>query len=122
MMSLRPLQDQISNLVIINFSNGYKISFDLKYPYFLIVKQIQDTFIKTLPDDEWINLIINVVKDEKKNNVTLLFFANGENNLTVFPLQKPNISNNDTITSIRFFNNFYGEVSSMTFLYQKDIS
>ena len=108
----------MSTLVNINFSNGYKINFDLQYPIFLIVKQIQDKFIKTLPDDEWINLIINVVKDDK--NISVYVFANGENRLILFYLNKPQLTGNETITSIRFFDNFYGEVSSMTFLHQKD--
>jgi hypothetical protein len=86
---------------------------------FLIVKEIQDKFIKTLPTDEWINLIINVVNDDK-NNISVFCYANGENRLILFPLKKPKLTSNDTFSSIVFFNNFYGEVSSISFLSQKD--
>ena len=110
---------RISNLISINFSNGYNIDFDLQYPMFLIVKEIQDNFIKTLPNDEWVNLIINIIKDDK-NNVSVYCFANGENRLIMFSLNKHRITGNETVSTIRFFNNFYGEVSSITFLSQKD--
>ena len=109
----------ISNLISISFSNGYTINFDLEYPMFLIVKEIQDKFIKTLPTDEWINLIINVVNDDK-NNISVFCYANGENRLILFPLKKPKLTGNDTFNTIKFFNNFYGEVSSISFLSQKD--
>ena len=108
----------ISSLVNITFSNGYQLNLELKYPVFLIVKQIQKDFIKTLPNDEWVNLIITVVKDDK--NISVYIFANGENRLILFYLNKPQLTNNDSITKIRFFENFYGEVSSMSFLHQKD--
>ena len=114
-----PEKANISNLISINFSNGYTIDFDLQYPMFLIVKEIQDKFIKTLPTDEWINLIINVVNDDK-NNISVFCYANGENRLILFPLKKPKLTSNDTFSSIVFFNNFYGEVSSISFLSQKD--
>ena len=114
-----PDKATISNLISINFSNGYNIDFDLQYPIFLIVKEIQDKFIKTLPHDESINLIINVVKDDK-NNISVFCYANGENRLIMFSLNKHQITDNETISTIRFFNNFYGEVSSITFLAQKD--
>ena len=109
----------ISNLISIHFSNGYNINFDLQYPMFLIVKEIQDKFIKTLPTEEWINLIINVVNDDK-NNISVFCYANGENRLILFPLKKPKLTGNDTFNTIKFFNNFYGEVSSITFLSQKE--
>ena len=108
----------ISNLISINFSNGYTLDFDLKYPSCLIVKEIQENFIKVLPDNEWVNLIINIVNDDK--NISVFFFANGENRLIPFPLKNPHITPNEIITSIQFFNNFYGEVSSISFLSQKE--
>ena len=108
----------ISKLIDITFSNGYNINFDLKYPMFLVVKEIQDKFIKTLPDDEWINLVVNIVNDDK-NNINVYCYANGENRLIPFQIKKPRLTNNETVNSIRFFNNFYGEVSSISFLIQK---
>ena len=106
-------------LININFSNGYNIDIDFEYPMYLIVKEIQDKTIKSLPVLEWINLIINIVIDDK-NNITAYFYTNGENRLAPFSFKNPKITNKETINSIKFFNNFYGEVSSMTFLSQKD--
>ena len=114
-----PQSHQKANLININFSNGYSIDIDFEYPMFLVVKEIQDKFIKTLPVLEWMNLIINIVNDDK-NTITAYFYTNGENRLVTFPFKNPKITNNDTIKTIKFFNNFYGEVSSMTFLSQKD--
>ena len=114
-----PEKGNIANLVMINFSNGYNINFDLQYPMSLIVKEIQENLIKVLPSDEWINLILNVVIDDK-NNTSLFCYANGENRLVQLPIKKAKLSRNDTFNSIKFFNNFYGEVSSITFLTQKD--
>ena len=114
-----PEKAHISNLINIHFSNGYNINFDLQYPCFLIVKEIQDKFIKVFPSDEWINLIINVVNDDK-NNISIFCYANGENRLIQFNIKKAKLTSNDTFTSIKFFNNFYGEVSSISFLSQKD--
>ena len=110
----------VSNLMEIVFSNGYKISFDLQYPVFLIVKQYQETFIKTFPHDEWINLIINIIIVD--NVPTLYFFVNGENHITPFKLPANSYTNLDFIESITFFNNFYGEVSSIIMLSHKERS
>ena len=108
-----------TTLININFSNGYSIDFDFEYPMNLVVKEIQDKYIKTLPVLDWMNLIINIVNDDK-NNITAYFYTNGENRLVTFPFKNKSLTNSDTINSIKFFNNFYGEVSSMTFLSQKD--
>ena len=37
--------ERISNLIKLHFSNNTSISVDLKYPFFLIVKEIKDDFI-----------------------------------------------------------------------------
>ena len=115
-----PDKANISNLISINFSNGENVDFELHHPMLLIVKKIQDNFIKTLPLEEWINLIINVVCDNK-NNLIVFCYCNGENRLTPFTMKKTKLVSNDTINSIKLFNNFYGQVSSMSFLSsQKD--
>ena len=102
----------------IEFSNGYKIDFDLKYPVFLIVKKVQDNFLKKFPNDEWVNLIINLITID--NNPTLYFFVNGENDLSPFKLPANSITNEDYIKSLSFFNNFYGEVGSIVMLSHKE--
>ena len=114
----QPDKEIISNLMKIEFSNGYKLNIDLKYPVFLIVKKIQDSFLRTLPNDEWINLIINIIIVD--NNPTLYFFVNGENHLIPFKLPSNSFSKKDNIKSISFFNNFYGEVSSIIMLSQNE--
>ena len=113
-----PNSGQISNLVTLNFSHGQNIQFDLKYPFFFIVKKIRDSFISTLPNNEWINLIICIVIGV---NPIIYFFVNGENRLTPFKIQNTKISCDDYIQSISFFENFYGEVSSISMFSQKEI-
>ena len=113
-----PNSGQMSNLVSINFSNGQNIKFDLKYPFSFIVKKIRDTFISTFPNNEWINLIITIVMGV---NPIIYFFVNGENRLTPFKIQNTKIACDDYIQSIYFFENFYGEVSSISMFSQKEI-
>ena len=106
----------VSNLIKINFSNGNSIDVDLEYPKSLIAKEIKNTFLKTFPQNEWINLIVILTGAEKKIN--LYFLINGENQLSPFKYPTTSITYKDTIDSIQFFNNFYGEVSSITMLSQ----
>ena len=56
------------------------IDFDLNYPIFFVVKEIKDDYIKSLPVQEWINLIINIYTDDK-NNVKACFYTNEENSI-----------------------------------------
>jgi hypothetical protein len=97
--------------------NGSSLNVDLEYPSNLIVKEIQNNPIKTLPENEWISLIFIISCTVNKMN--LFFFINGDNNFTPFNLTKPSINHKDKINSIQFFNNFYGEVSSITILQNK---
>ena len=106
----------ISNLIKINFINGHSINIDLEYPMFLIVKEIKNSFLKILPENEWINLIFTLMGTEK--NLFLYFLLNGENHLIPFSYPTTSINYKDNIDSIQFFNNFFGEVSSMTMLSQ----
>ena len=106
----------VSNLIKINFSKGNCINVDLEYPNSLIVKEIKNTAFKFIPDNEWINLIMILTGAEKKINLYFLF--NGENQLSPFKYPTTSINYKDKIESIQFFNNFYGEVSSITILSQ----
>ena len=108
------------NLINISFSNGYSVDFDLDYPMFFVVKEIQDEYIKSFPVLEWINLVVNIIIEDKKN-IKAYFYTNGENSLVVNNFKNSKLANSGTIKTIKFFNNFYGEVSSMTFLTQKDV-
>ena len=69
---------------------------------------------------EWINLVVNIIIEDKKN-IKAYFYTNGENSLVVNNFKNSKLVNSGTIKTIKFFNNFYGEVSSMTFLSQKDV-
>ena len=111
-------EEQLVGLMKINFSNNQSFSLDLKYPMFLIAKEIHTNYIKTLPNDEWVNLILTIVNVD--NKMQLYIFVNGENKLSPykFPLQ---IKSSDTIDSIIFFDKFKGAVSSMTMLVQSNI-
>ena len=108
--------EQIVTLMKINFSNGQTFSLDLKYPMFLIAKEIHSNFIKTLPMEEWVNLIFTIVNNDGKPQV--YFFVNGENKLSPYKLPSKKLQSNDIIDSIIFFDKFKGEVSSMTLLIQ----
>ena len=111
-------EEKTVSLMSINFSNGQSFSFDLKYPYFLIAKEIHSKFIKTLPIEEWVNIIFTIVN--VNNNIQVYFFVNGENNLSPYKLPSKKLKSNDTIDSITFFQNFKGEVSSMSMLIQSN--
>lgn len=110
-------QDNVSSLVKIEFSSGYQLDIDLKDPGFIIVKKITDTLLKSIPNNEWITLVINLVINN--NNAMLYFMSNGENRLTPFKLPSPSIKYDDVIKSISFFDNFYGEVTSIIMLSQE---
>ena len=67
----------VSNFIKINFAKGNSISVDLEFPTNLKVKGIINSSLKTLPQNEWINLIIILTGAENKLN--LYFLINGEN-------------------------------------------
>ena len=109
--------ERITNLVILKFSNNHTISVDLKYPFFLLIKEIKDDFITQLKNEEWINLLINFYITSKNFKITI--YINGEKEEYKINPKKP-LNHNDTIDSIEFFNNFYGEVGSMIMFTQKE--
>ena len=110
---------RISNLITLNFSNSTSITVDLKYPNFLIIKEIKDDFIKQLPNEEWINLLITF--DFSNKTLKISIHVNGENNNSNYTINQKNpLKPTDTIESVELFNKFYGEVSSMTMFTQKE--
>ena len=113
-----PDKNRISNLVKIYFSNKKTLSVDLMYPFFLIVKEIRKEFIKTFPNDEWINLIITIAN--LSNTFQFFFYVNGENHPYPKKKKKLSLKSDDTIKYIDFFNNFYGEVTSIYMFSQND--
>ena len=110
--------EKISNLIKIEFINGFNIDIDLKYPMSLIVKKINENIIKVFSNEEWISFVINLIFVD--NIPTIYFFVNGENRLTPFKLPANSIKSDSRIKSISFFNNFYGEVTSIIMLSQKN--
>ena len=49
-------------------------------------------------------------------NLKVYFFINGENSLLPLKIKNLKLQNNDIINSIVFFDNFYGEVTSISML------
>ena len=99
----------ISKIIKINFSNGTFYTIELQNQI-LRIKET-NTNIKVYNPKEWINLVLCIYK--KDNKLHFYFFSNGENNFKLNEVNT-NISNDETIDSVIFFDNFYGEVSSMS--------
>ena len=110
---------RLSNLVNINFSNNTSISVDLEYPFFLVLKEVKDGFIKQLPKEEWINLVITFAIESKVLKIGI--HVNGENNVSNYSINPKNpLKPTYSIVSVEFFNKFYGEVSSISMFSQKE--
>ena len=113
-----PNKNKISNLVKITFSNKKQLCIDLHYPCSLIVSEIRKEPIKILSNLEWINL--NITTTTFDNKINLFINVNGENVPTPFKLSSLPLKFDDKIEHLEFFNNFYGEVSSIYMFSQKD--
>ena len=111
-----------TNIMKFNFTSGKSLSIDLDYTtYNLTMKEMKNIkSLKKLAPNEYINLVIILTGKEKAIN--FYFLLNGESQLN--PIKYPNtdITYKDKIDSIQFFNNFFGEVSSILLLSQnKDL-
>ena len=106
----------ICNLLKIKFNNKTTLKINLKSPGSLMIK---DKIVKIIPQNEWVNLIINImiISDEI---VKLFFFVNGENQIKEEKYEKIKLKNTDEINSLEFFENFYVEVTSILLLSQKE--
>ena len=100
----------ITDLIKIKFSSGISYTIELQNQLNLKIKE-SNTFIKVYNPNEWINLVICIYK--KDNKLDFYFFSNGENSFKRNQLIT-NLTSDDTFDSIIFFDNFYGEVSSMS--------
>ena len=112
-----------SNLIKIIFSNNSTLNIEYEYPCFLSVKEMEKNHIRNLPKNEWINLLMTAVCIN--NKINLYISINGESDTKNYPLfyeinYNDNFKSTDTINSIEFFDNFYGEVSSFVLFSQKD--
>ena len=115
--------DGLSNLINIKFSNEISLILQLKFPgYLLIIESDNEPkMIKAIPKNEYIVLLINIIVED--NNFQIYTFLNGENKLSPVKCKNNNINmKKDTIQSLDFFENFYGEVTSITMLIQKEKS
>ena len=101
-------------LIQIKFNDlNKRINVELKYPYLVILHDGKKEYnAKICPYGEWINLImaVSIIDDTPK----IYFFVNGENSKLPLTLKNEKLQKNDIINSITFFNNFYGEVSSIS--------
>ena len=105
------------NLIKFNFADINKtLDIQLKYPFFLILNDGKKEYTaKVCPLGEWINLIMTLVVNDD-GNIKVYFFINGENSLLPIKVKNLKLKTNDIIKSITFFNNFYGEVTSISML------
>ena len=106
-------------LIKINFVDNKKnIILELKYPNNLILldgKKIIKS--KVLQLGEWMNLLVTFV--EKNGNISLYICLNDENLKNPYQLTNIKLKKEDKINSINFFDNFYGEVTSIVIISQK---
>ena len=115
---------ETSNLINIKFFDNTSIEIQLKLPGFLLIKHQNGKVktVKALPQNEYIVLVVNIIFNDKDNLFHIYIFINGENNLTSFNA-KTNIDiKKDKIQSLSFFENFFGEVTSISMLIQNDNS
>ena len=114
--------EEISSLFHIKFSNKTNISFNLKAPGFLLIKEgkEKEKMLKGLPLNEFVILVINLIVED--NNLLVYYFVNGENKLSPIKYKNNLDLKKDNIESLEFFENFYGEVTSIAMLLQKEKS
>ena len=118
------LQEEISNLINIKFFDNTSIEIQLKLPGFLSIKHQNGKIktVKALPKNEYIILVTNIIFNNKNNSFQIYLFINGENNLTSFNSKTKFDIKKDKIQSLSFFENFFGEVTSISMLTQNDNS
>ena len=118
------IKDEESKLISIKFSNKTSLEFKLKSPGFLLIKDqdSKENMIKALPLDEYMIILINIifVENENGNIFQIYCFVNGENKLTSTNCKTNLDIKKDHIKSLCFFENFFGEVTSITMFVQKD--
>ena len=106
--------NNVSKLFHIKFSNNTSISLFLKYPNLITIKEgdKEESTIKGFFPNDFIVLAINLIVEN--NELKCYCFVNGEN--TPLPVNyKNNLDlNKDFIEYLEFFDNFYGQVTSLT--------
>ena len=108
----------ISKLIKIDFSNGQSFSIILQDQMYLKIQGFDITFKVCAPND-WINLVVCIFN--LNNQLDFYFFSNGENSYQSHKIIKtPKLRSDDCIESVIFFDNFYGEVTSMSMAVTKE--
>ena len=119
LMEKKPKTFNKCNLITIHFKDNKKLlNIELKYPNILnIIDGKQEIKLKNCPTDDWINLILSLT--ENNGSINMYFCVNEESMKIPIKLKNIKISKEEAINSITFFENFYGEVTSITILSQK---
>ena len=82
--------------------------------------KVKDKFIANLPNKEWLNLII-FMSPNKDQKLELFCYINGEIKSEKYEIINDiDLDQNYTIKSIEFFDNFYGEITSISLISQKE--
>ena len=106
-------------LITINFEDTKKmINIELRYPNcFYLLDGNQEIKATKCKIGEWINLIITI--QENSGYLTEYLWINEENNEFSYKVKNVKLNKKDRINSITFFDNFYGEVTSIIIFSQK---
>ena len=119
LMEKKPKTFNKCNLIAIHFNDNKKVlNIELKYPNVLnIIDGKQEIKLKNCPKGDWVNLIL--ILTENNGNINMYFCVNEESMKIPIKLKNIKITKEESINSITFFENFYGEVTSITILSQK---
>ena len=100
-----------TKIIKVDFSNDQSFTIELDNQMNLKIKGI-DSNVKVCSKNEWINLVLCIHNTNKE--LEFYFFVNGESILKSYKIDTLKLKSDDTIDSIIFFDNFYGEVTSMS--------
>ena len=107
-------------LITINLTDNKKeISIELKYPNNLyLIDGKEEIKTKTIPFGDWVSLLVTL--SETKGNLSAYFSINGENMKDPIKMKSIKLGKDEKINFISLFDNFYGEVTSMIIISQKN--
>ena len=100
-----------TKIIKVDFSNDQSFTIELENQMNLKIKGV-DTNIKVCSKNEWINLVLCIHNTNKE--LQFYFVVNGENILKSYKIDTLKLKSDDNIDSVIFFDNFYGEVTSMS--------
>ena len=110
-------EENICNLITIKLEDEI-IQFILNYKDSALM--IKDKIITNLPNKEWLNLIL-FISPSQNQKLELFCFNNGEIKSEKHEMIIDiDLDQNYQIKSIEFFDNFYGEITSISLISQKE--